>query len=80
QATNSTAVQAQREVCDDPRAEARFLAEEKRIPNPEYDKPPLAEQAEQRGDTSVSLEWLMRAYDCAQGPSTRVQWCVLFVE
>ena len=42
--------------------------------------PELAELAEQRGDTAGALEWLKRAYDGAQGPATRVQWGVLYVE
>ena len=57
-----------------------MLAELKRSEQPYYYMPELAELAEQRGDTAGALEWLKRAYDGAQGPATRVQWGVLYVE
>jgi len=80
QATISSAVHALREVGDDAGAEALLLAELKRSEQPYYYMPELAELAEQRGDTAGALEWLKRAYDGAQGPATRVQWGVLYVE
>lgn len=80
QATISSAVYALRQVGDDAGAEALLLAELKRSEQPYYYMPELAELAEQRGDTAGALEWLKRAYDGAQGPATRVQWGVLYVE
>lgn len=80
QATISSAVYALREVGDDTGAEALLLAELKRSEQPYYYMPELAELAEQRGDTAGALAWLKRAYDGAQGPATRVQWGVLYVE
>lgn len=80
QATISSAVYALRQVGDDAGAEALLLAELKRSEQPYYYMPELAELAEQRGDNAAALEWLKRAYDSAQGPATRVQWGVLYVE
>ena len=80
QATVSSAVYALRQVGDDAGAEALLLAELKRSEQPYYYMPELAELAEKRGDTAGALEWLKRAYDSAQGPATRVQWGVLYVE
>lgn len=80
QATISSAVYALRQVGDDAGAESLLLAELKRSEQPYYYMPELAELAEQRGDTAGALEWLKRAYDGAQGPATRVQWGVLYVE
>lgn len=80
QATISSAVYALREVGDDAGAEALLLAELKRSEQPYYYMPELAELTEKRGDTAGALEWLKRAYDGAQGPATRVQWGVLYVE
>ena len=80
QATISSAAYALRQVGDDAGAEALLLAELKRSEQPYYYMPELAELAEQRGDTAGALEWLKRAYDGAQGPATRVQWGVLYVE
>lgn len=80
QATISSAVYALRQVGDDAGAEALLLAELKRSEQPYYYMPELAELAEQRGDAAGALAWLQRAYDGAQGPATRVQWGVLYVE
>lgn len=80
QAIISSAVQALRQVDDDAGAEALLLAELKRSEQPYYYMPELAELAEQRGDSAAALEWLKRAYEGAQGPATRVQWGVLYVE
>ncbi|MEN6683476.1 thioredoxin family protein [Stenotrophomonas pavanii] len=80
QATISSAAYALRQVGDDAGAEALLLAELKRSEQPYYYMPELAELAEQRGDTAGALEWLKRAYEGAQGPATRVQWGVLYVE
>ncbi|KAF1016842.1 MAG: Thiol:disulfide interchange protein DsbD [Stenotrophomonas maltophilia] len=80
QATISTAVQALREVGDYAGAEALLRAELKRSPAPYYYMPELAELAEKRGDTAAAVDWLRQAYTGAQGPATRAQWGVLYVE
>ena len=80
QATISTAVYVLREVGDDAAAETLLLAELDRSQTPYYYMPDLAELAEARGDKDAALEWLRKAYAGAQGPATRVQWGVLYVE
>ncbi|WP_256774286.1 MULTISPECIES: thioredoxin family protein [unclassified Stenotrophomonas] len=80
QATISTAVYVLREVGDDAAAETLLLAELDRSQTPYYYMPELAELAEARGDKDAALDWLRKAYDGAQGPATRVQWGVLYVE
>jgi len=69
-----------REVGDDAAAETLLLAELDRSQTPYYYMPDLAELAEARGDKDAALEWLRKAYAGAQGPATRVQWGVLYVE
>ncbi|MCF7750160.1 thioredoxin family protein [Bacillus subtilis subsp. subtilis] len=80
QATISSAVHVLREIDDAGAAEQLLLAELERSQTPYYYMPELAELAEARGDTAAALEWLRKAYDGAQGPATRVQWGVLYVE
>ena len=80
QATISSAVYVLREVGDDRAAEKLLLAELDRSQTPYYYMPELAELAEARGDKPAALEWLRKAYAGAQGPATRVQWGVLYVE
>lgn len=80
QATISSAVYVLREAGDDAAAETLLLAELDRSQTPYYYMPELAELAEVRGDKDAALEWLRKAYEGAQGPATRVQWGVLYVE
>lgn len=80
QATLSTAVYVLQQVGDDAGAEKLLLAELPRSHTPYYYMPDLAELAEKRGDTASAVAWLRKAYEGAQGPATRVQWGVLYVE
>jgi protein disulfide-isomerase len=80
QATISSAVYVLREAGDDAAAEALLRAELDRSQTPYYYMPELAELAEARGDKAAAVDWLRRAYEGAQGPATRVQWGVLYVE
>ena len=80
QATLSTAAYALRQAGDDAAAESLLLAELKRSETPYYYMPELAELAEARGDRTAAVGWLRKAYEGAQGPATRVQWGVLYVE
>lgn len=80
QASISTAAYALRQAGDDPAAEALLLAELPRSATPYYYMPELAELAEARGDTTAAIDWLRQAYEGAQGPATRVQWGVIYVE
>lgn len=80
QATVSTAAYALRQAGDDAAAEALLLAELERSQTPYYYMPELAELAEARGDRMAAVDWLRKAYAGAQGPATRVQWGVLYVE
>ena len=80
QATISSAVHVLREAGDDAAAEALLRAELDRSQTPYYYMPELAELAEARGDKATAVDWLRRAYEGAQGPATRVQWGVLYVE
>jgi hypothetical protein len=40
----------------------------------------LAENAKKRGDKDAALEWYARSYAAAQGPATRLQWGVRYVD
>ncbi|WP_338334350.1 thioredoxin family protein [Xanthomonas euvesicatoria] len=80
QSTISMAAALLSEVGDRSAAEQLLLAELSRSKTPYYYMPELADLAEQRGDKKTALLWLKRAYDSAQGPATRVQWGVMYVD
>ncbi|MCL1569103.1 thioredoxin family protein [Xanthomonas nasturtii] len=80
QSTISTASALLSEVGDGSGAEQVLLAELSRSKTPYYYMPELADLAEQRGDKKTALSWLRKAYESAQGPATRVQWGVLYVD
>ncbi len=80
QATISTAVYVLRQIKEDDAAEKLLLAELDRSQTPYYYMPELADLAEARGDKASAVSWLHKAYQSAQGPATRVQWGVLYVE
>ncbi|PPT50159.1 thioredoxin family protein [Xanthomonas arboricola] len=80
QSTISTAAALLGEVGDRSGAEQLLLAELTRSKTPYYYMPELADLAEQRGDKKTALSWLRRAYESAQGPATRVQWGVMYVD
>jgi len=54
-------------------------AELKRSHSPYYFMVDLAENAKKRGDKSASLEWYAQSYAAAEGPATRLQWGVRYV-
>ncbi|HEY0334702.1 MAG TPA: thioredoxin family protein [Stenotrophomonas sp.] len=80
QATISTAVYVLQLAGDNAGAEKLLLAELPRSHTPYYYMPDLAELAEKRGDKATALAWLRKAYLGAEGPATRVQWGVLYIE
>ncbi|NIJ93055.1 protein disulfide-isomerase [Xanthomonas campestris] len=80
QSTISTAAALLGEVGDNSGAEQLLLAELTRSKTPYYYMPELADLAEQRGDKKTALSWLRKAYESAQGPATRVQWGVMYVD
>ncbi|NIK02417.1 thioredoxin family protein [Xanthomonas cannabis] len=80
QSTISTAAALLSEVGDHSDAEQLLLAELSRTRTPYYYMPELADLAEHRGDKKTALAWLRKAYEGAQGPATRVQWGVLYVD
>lgn len=80
QATISTAAYLLEQVGDAREAEALLLAELKRSHTPYYYMPALADLAEKRGDRAAAVDWLRQAYETSEGPATRVQWGVLYVD
>jgi len=54
-------------------------AELKRSHSPYYFMVDLAENAKKRGDKSAALEWYAQSYAAAEGPATRLQWGVRYV-
>lgn len=80
QSTLSTAANLLDKAGDHAGAEQLLLAELKRSRTPYYYMPELADYAEARGDKSGALSWLQKAYQGAEGPATRVQWGVLYVD
>jgi protein disulfide-isomerase len=79
QATLSTAAYLLDQAGERAAAEQLLLTELKRSKTPYYYMPELADYAEARGDTAGALSWLQQAYQGAEGPATRVQWGVLYV-
>lgn len=80
QAIVSHAAYALQQAGDDAGAEQLLLDELPRSHTPYYYMPELAALAERRGDKVAAIQWLRKAYQGAQGPATRVQWGVLYVE
>lgn len=60
-------------------AEGLLKGELTRSHSPYYFMVDLAELAKKRGDTAGALDWYARSYAAAQGPATRVQWGVRYV-
>jgi len=60
-------------------AETLLKSELTRSHSPYYFMVDLAELAKKRGDTAAALDWYARSYAAAQGPATRVQWGVRYV-
>ncbi|MBB4129172.1 protein disulfide-isomerase [Xanthomonas translucens] len=80
QSTISNAASLLDEAGDSAGAEQLLLAELGRSKTPYYYMPELADLAEARGDKQTALYWLKKAYESAEGPATRVQWGVLYVD
>ncbi|MBB5944438.1 thioredoxin family protein [Xanthomonas sp. 3307] len=80
QSTISSAAALLDAAGDSAGAEQLLLAELQRSKTPYYYMPELASLAEARGDKQTALFWLKKAYESAEGPATRVQWGVLYVD
>ena len=60
-------------------SDALLKAELSRSHSPYYFMVDLAENAKKRGDKSAALDWYGRSYAAAEGPATRLQWGVRYV-
>ena len=60
-------------------SDALLEAELKRSHSPYYFMLDLAANAKKRGDKAVALDWEQKAYAAADGPATRLQWGVHYV-
>ena len=60
-------------------SDALLEAELKRSHSPYYFMLDLAANAKKRGDKAASLDWGQKAYAAADGPATRLQWGVHYV-
>ena len=60
-------------------ADTLLKAELTRSHSPYYFMVDLAEVAKKRGDKASALDWYAQSYAAAQGPATRMQWGVRYV-
>jgi hypothetical protein len=60
-------------------SDALLKAELKRSHSPYYFMVDLAENAKKRGDKTAALDWYAQSYSAAEGPATRLQWGVRYV-
>jgi hypothetical protein len=60
-------------------SDALLKAELKRSHSPYYFMVDLAENAKKRGDKAAALDWYAQSYAAAEGPATRLQWGVRYV-
>jgi len=60
-------------------SDALLKSELSRSHSPYYFMVDLAENAKKRGDKSAALGWYARSYAAAEGPATRLQWGVRYV-
>ena len=60
-------------------SDALLKAELKRSHSPYYFMVDLAENAKKRGDKPAALDWYAQSYAAAEGPATRLQWGVRYV-
>ena len=60
-------------------SDALLEAELKRSHSPYYFMLDLAANAKKRGDKAAALDWEQKAYTAADGPATRLQWGVHYV-
>lgn len=75
----NTAVSALNDAGLSAQAEQLLLAELPRSHSPYYFMLSLAASARRRGDTAAVLDWYGRAWQAAQGPATRLQWGVTYL-
>ncbi|MGH8715054.1 MAG: thioredoxin family protein, partial [Casimicrobiaceae bacterium] len=61
-------------------SDALLEAELKRSHSPYYFMLDLAANARKRGDKAAALDWEQKAYAAADGPATRLQWGVHYVD
>ena len=61
-------------------AEKLLTAELRKSQSPYYYMPALASLAEKRGDRAAAIDWLRKGYETSEGPASRVQWGVTYVE
>lgn len=80
QALVSTAARLLAEAGDKPAAEKLLVAELEKTKSPYYYMPALSKLAEDRGDKAAAVDWLKRGYESSEGPASRVQWGVNYVE
>lgn len=76
----STAARLLAEAGDRPAAERLLTAELEKSQAPYYYMPALSKLAEERGDKAAAVNWLKRGYESSEGPASRVQWGVNYVE
>ena len=76
----STAARLLSQAGDSKGAEALLKAELGKSAAPYYYMPTLAKLAEERGDKATAVDWLRRGYETSEGPASRVQWGVTYVE
>ncbi|WP_343517701.1 thioredoxin family protein [Sphingomonas sp.] len=76
----SSAAHLLSDIGDRAGAEKLLKAELAKSASPYYYMPSLARLAEQRGDTAGAVAWLRRGYETSEGPASRVQWGVTYVE
>ena len=79
QAVISTAADALEEAGLLAESDALLKAELTRSHSPYYFMLGLAANAKKRGDKTAALEWYEKAYADADGPATRLQWGVAYV-
>ena len=60
-------------------SDALLKSELARSHSPYYFMVDLAENAKKRGDKHAALDWYARSYAAAEGPATRLQWGVRYV-
>lgn len=80
QSVINTAADLLAETGDRAGAERLLKAELEKSKTPYYYMPSLADLAEKQGDKAAAIGWLRQGYETAEGPATRVQWGVLYVQ